>query len=50
MIEAIELEHAFMHVLDEQSGHLQEFGEESQGSEEGQDNQELVSECGRGRC
>ena len=43
MIEAIELEHAFMHILDDLSGHLHEFGEESPGGDVYQDDAELVS-------
>lgn len=40
LIEAMDLEHAFMHVLDELSGHLQHFEEEKAG---GEDDAELVS-------
>ena len=41
LIEAMDLEHAFMHILDDLSGHLEEFGEER--GEEEQDDAELVS-------
>ena len=41
MIEAMDLEHAFMHILDDLSGHLERFGEER--GEEEQDDAELVS-------
>lgn len=46
LIEAMDLEHAFMHILDELSGHLQQFEEEKQSGEEYQDNAELVSSRG----
>ncbi|CAI8019392.1 Prolyl 3-hydroxylase 1 [Geodia barretti] len=42
LIESMDLEHSFMHVLDELSGHLEQFGEERQGGEEGQDDAELL--------
>ena len=45
LIESMDLEHSFMHVLDELSGHLEQFGEERQGGEEGQDDAELVRIC-----
>ena len=45
LIESMDLEHSFMHVLDELSGHLEQFGEERQGGEEGQDDAELVRTC-----
>jgi leucine proline-enriched proteoglycan (leprecan) len=44
MIEAIELEHAFMHILDDLSGHLHEFGEESPGGDVYQDDAELLEQ------
>ena len=44
LIAAMDLEHAFMHILDDLSGHLERFGEENDGGEEGQDDAQLVSE------
>lgn len=43
LIEAVDLEHAFMHILDELSGHLEKFEEENAGGEGNQDDAKLVS-------
>jgi leucine proline-enriched proteoglycan (leprecan) len=42
LIQAIDQEHAFMHVLDELSGHLEQFGEERERGEEDEDNAALL--------
>ena len=43
MIEAMDLEHAFMHILDKLSGHLEQFEEENDRGDEDQDDVQLVS-------